>query len=110
MRTSRTPLSETSLTPAQRKHIADAEAELAHHLARVKVDLASAMDELGGDVVSEVQTGPREFVVEVEFDASDALHVLKTLPDAAGTAAFVTAQRARRRGWGHRILHFLGFR
>jgi hypothetical protein len=84
------------LTPEERADIAALEADIERESARVGVDweaAAPAMHTLAD--ATERQLSDDEFEVELALDVSAMLETLRTLPDAAGTEAFIDAFRRR---------------
>jgi hypothetical protein len=86
---------EDELTPQQLARIKDSEAALIRHIARVNVDMPSAMQRLHAEPSFQERISETEFVVEVEVDGDAILRTLEGLPDRAGTDAFVAAYNAR---------------
>jgi hypothetical protein len=89
-------MNDDELAPEQRHQIDALYAELECQAARVGVDLPAAMQQVN-DLVAPARDelsadeGGEGYTVSFTVDVSGILEAMRSLPDAAGTSAFVTA-------------------
>ena len=82
---------EDELTPQQLARIKDSEAALIQHIARVNIDMPSALPRLHAEPPLQERIGEAEFMGAIR-------RTLEGLPDEAGTDAFVVAYMRERTG------------
>lgn len=94
---------ENELNPEQRRQVEALAAEFEQQLSRVGVDLRAAhgMHEISAPIKSDVtRDGDHETYTETHtVDVSGIVATLRTLPNRAGTSAFVTAYNETHSDW-----------
>ena len=100
-------MNEEDLTPEQQRHLEAFLADLERELARVGVDRTVAFRRLNktiAPVVSDVrfEGGVETHTVSHSIDLSGILETLRSLPDGAGNATFVSAYNAAHPDWRDR--------
>ena len=89
-------MSDDELTPSQRAEIEELNEAWDHHVARAEVDMRVAMPRLREVVPpTERHISDTEFEVSHTIDLSGIVETLRSLPDRAGTDAFVDAYNRR---------------